>query len=1491
MNLLARLSIPRLSFLQQLAITFAIGIFCLTLVSSVAIANLSSQIVRDKLIEQGRQATETFAGQATLALLYASADNAQEPAKAILGFPSVEGVAIYDTNHRQLFAQGEDAEGKPHVPQWPDALRLEHETDKAWYFVAPVYSHRDQGEEDPLASDAKNAQLLGFVRLAMGKDTLWAMENSILRTNLVVVIAFASLFLLILLGVTKRLTTPLQHLANTMDRASAGEKRVRASVKGSKDIINMELAFNTMMEVLEFREQELVKARDAALESARIKGEFAANVSHELRTPLNAVLGMLELLQDMGLNPKQLEYVLIAHNAGTSLLKLIEDILDFSRIEAGMTKLQPTDFVLHEILDEVVGLLAGQAQRRGLELGYVIADDIPMMLRGEASRLRQVLVNLVGNGVKFSEHGGVEIRVEHDHAAKDPWQLRFEVIDSGIGIPQEAQKRIFDAFVQVDGSTTRLYGGTGLGLAICRQLVEFMGGEIGVDSKPGNGARFWFTIPFSQPTGNALSSRSERPAIAGLRFLVVADSERSRRFLGQILHGWEAGHARMETTRGALAQMRQATDRGEPYHFAIIDQAAASNSAIELVRAMAEDPAAAETKVILLSHQGRLGQGVGAIAENTASLPNVVGFIPKPVQASLLYDCIVSVDAGVQPHPPHPPRRDQTVYLGSRLLVVEDNRANQQVATAMLERIGCHVELAATGREALALLVRQPFDLILMDCHMPEMDGYEATRRIRAMDGKIAHVPIIAMTANVQKGDNERCLAAGMDDYLSKPLKLSAVREKLQHWLSQAGQPRPEPAADGGSGAAAPQQPQQQQERLLDMAILDELREDIGDAFPKMIEVFLEDTPTLFHKMEQAISSGDATAVADLAHCIKGAAKNLGANRLAEATRQLEEQGRSGRMQNLGELYTTAFIEYELLKAALQQEVSSDQERLNDQESAKPYVLVADDDRTLRFALCDVLQRDGYRVEQASSGRQALSICERRMPDLLLLDAKMPEMDGFTVCSRLRGLPNGVSTPVLIITALEDDRTIDRAFAAGATDYIPKPVHFAVLRQRVARLLDASRTEEHASRLAYQDSLTGLPNRALFMERLEAALSHTQEPYLHAVLVLDLDRFKLTNDALGYEAGDLLLKTAAMRIQGCARAGDLVSRFGGDEFTVLLEDIHSAHNAATVAEKICAAIAKPFVISSQEYYISASIGISLAPADGDNASLLIKRADTAMFRAKERGNSYRFYEDNMEEAISTKHKLENDLWRALERNEFFLQYQPQYNQKTGRAIGMEALIRWRHPELGLISPARFIPAAEESGLVSNIGAWVLREACRQNKAWQESGLPALPVAVNLSARQFEEDDIAGKILSILQETGLESRYLELELTESAVMKEPQKTRQILESLKAAGMLISVDDFGTGYSSLGQLKNFPFDKLKIDQSFIRDITTNPDDAEIVLAIISIARSMNLKVIAEGVETLEQLQYLRNNGCDEIQGYYFSRPVDAEAIPRLLAENMD
>ncbi|TAN53255.1 MAG: EAL domain-containing protein [Methylococcaceae bacterium] len=1476
------LSELRPNFLQQLLLTFSAGIFCLALVSSLAIATLTSDIVRAKLVEQGQQATQTFAEQSTLALLYASAENAKEPAQTILGFPSVKGVAIYDANRQPLFEQGDATTAFPDRLQWPENLRVDQETASSWYFVSPVYSFSEvhvEGHASPFLTTQGKPELMGYVRLVMSKETLKAMDESILSTNLTAATAFAFFFMLVVVAVSKRLTTPLKHLAQAMACAATGEGKVRASIKGPKDIIKMELAFNQMMEALESRESELVSARDTAVETARMKSEFAANVSHELRTPLNAVLGMLELLRDMGLNAQQLEFVTVAHTAGDQLLKLIEDILDFSRIGAGMNKVQSVDFVLHEMLEEIVCLLSAQAQSKDLYLHYDIDREVPMTLRGEATRLRQVLINLASNGVKFTKQGGVEIHVEFLRATLDHFFLRFEVLDTGIGIPRAAQKHIFDAFFQVDGSTTRAYGGAGLGLAICRQLVEFMGGSLSVESEPGVGARFSFTLPFDQPRETPGSIRTNQSHIVKLRFLVVADHERIRRFLCNMLQSWDIPNPGMASTETALETLRAAVLRGESYHYAIIDQSALNDHALQLAKDMLDDPTAAPVKVILLNSQAHAGKPLPKLA-------NIAGSVSKPVQASLLYDTIVSAESGVKPFLPLFPQRDHAIYLGCRVLVVEDNRPNQQVALAMLERIGCRIELASTGREALDLMARRTFDVILMDCHMPEMDGYEATRRIRAAEANTTgHVPIIAMTANVQKGDSERCLAAGMDDYLAKPLKLSALRGKLEHWLHQAKTAQPAiPVAEEAPQAA------ESVEQLLDVKVLQELKNDIGDAFAKMVEFFLEDTPAQLRQIEHAIANHDAAGVAELAHCIKGAGKSLGANRLIEVVRQLEERGRNAQIQGIEELYNSAVIEFDLLKAALLKEIHNNQERLDDEERSKPYILVADDDRTIRFALCDILKKDGYRVEQASSGTQALSVCEHSMPDLVLLDARMPEMDGFTVCSRLRALPDGLSTPILIVTALEDDRSIELAFAAGATDYIPKPVHFSVLRQRVARLLDASRTEEHASRLAYQDVLTGLPNRALFMEKLDAALNNAQqEVQMHAVLVLDLDRFKLTNDTLGHEAGDLLLKSAAMRIQGCVRVGDLVSRFGGDEFTLLLENISDPKVAAAVAGKICTAINRPFKIQGQEFYISASIGISISPADGVDAGLLIKHADTAMFRAKERGNTYRFYEESMELAVSQKLKLESDLRRALERGEFFLNYQPQYNQQTGRIVGMEALIRWRHPELGLVPPIQFIPAAEETGLISTIGDWVLRQACRQNKVWQQMGLPKLRIAVNLSARQFEEEDIADRIMKILGDCGLGPEYLELELTESVVMKEPLRTRETLEYLKKTGISISIDDFGTGYSSLSQLKNLPFDKLKIDQSFIHDVNTNPDDAAIVLTIIAIAKSLKLSVIAEGVETQDQLSYLRDNGCDEIQGYIFSRPAAAEEVTQML-QNM-
>ncbi len=553
-------------------------------------------------------------------------------------------------------------------------------------------------------------------------------------------------------------------------------------------------------------------------------------------------------------------------------------------------------------------------------------------------------------------------------------------------------------------------------------------------------------------------------------------------------------------------------------------------------------------------------------------------------------------------------------------------------------------------------------------------------------------------------------------------------------------------------------------------------------------------------------------------------------------------------------------------------------------------VLIVDDDAGTRFVIRSILANDGYRIEEAEGAAQALALCERRMPDLVLMDAHMPETDGFTACTRIRDLSAGEHLPVLVITALDDEHTIDRAFGAGATDYIPKPLNFAVLRKRVARLLAASRAEERVRRLAFHDPLTGLPNRMLFRERLLALLARGPiDNCCHAVLFLDLDRFKLVNDTLGHETGDLLLKAVAERITGCVRACDLVARLGGDEFTIILERVAAPEVAAAVARKIFEVLSHPFGFLGQEVYVGASVGIALYPNDGRDIGTLLKHADMAMYRAKEDGNRVVFYKRAIGQGLSRRLALEGDLRHAQSRDELRVYYQPQIDARTAEVVGMEALVRWAHPRLGLLKPARFIPLAEETGLIVPIAEWVLRTACAQNRAWQDSGLGPLTVAVIVSARQLVRNDLERQVQGILGETGLSPQYLELELTEGALMRQPEDMQRRLLRIKEAGCRISIDDFGTGYSSLSYLKHFPFDRLKIDRSFVRHLTSNPDDAAITRTIIAMGHVLRLRVVAEGVETEAQLRYLQRLGCDEVQGFYISQPVPAERVTAMLTEN--
>lgn len=440
-----------------------------------------------------------------------------------------------------------------------------------------------------------------------------------------------------------------------------------------------------------------------------------------------------------------------------------------------------------------------------------------------------------------------------------------------------------------------------------------------------------------------------------------------------------------------------------------------------------------------------------------------------------------------------------------------------------------------------------------------------------------------------------------------------------------------------------------------------------------------------------------------------------------------------------------------------------------------------------------------------------------------------------------------------------------------------------------ADLSEQKATEEKIRHVAHHDALTGLPNRLHLQISLEQAISAARrETSEVALMFIDLDRFKIINDTLGHNIGDGLLVAVAQRLQECVRDSDLVARLGGDEFVVSLSSNDAANAAAHVAEKILARLAQPYEIDGNPLHTTPSIGISIYPHDGDSIEALMKNADTAMYHAKSRGrNNFQFFSPDMNQSTNDRLALENSLHLALEREEFEIYYQPQADMPSGRLVGAEALIRWRHPERGMVSPLQFIPLAEENGMILPIGAWVLREVCRQLKAWREQGLPDLHVAVNLSPRQFRQEKLVDDILKALAEFSIPAAALELEITESSVMENADAAVLQLKKLNQHGLSIAIDDFGTGYSSLSYLKRFPVSKLKIDRSFVMDIPGDPNDTAIAIAVIQLARSLGLKVVAEGVETAEQQQFLHDQGCDFLQGYRYSKPLDATAFAEFVA----
>jgi diguanylate cyclase (GGDEF)-like protein/PAS domain S-box-containing protein len=526
------------------------------------------------------------------------------------------------------------------------------------------------------------------------------------------------------------------------------------------------------------------------------------------------------------------------------------------------------------------------------------------------------------------------------------------------------------------------------------------------------------------------------------------------------------------------------------------------------------------------------------------------------------------------------------------------------------------------------------------------------------------------------------------------------------------------------------------------------------------------------------------------------------------------------------------------------------------------------------------ISKDGDIVEANSAAVKAYGYSRKELLSLTLYDLRTPK-EKHLVSDRLSEVLSK-DIQVETLAYCKDGSTFPIEVSAQCIIIDNEPVILSIARD----ITERKKNEEWVKYLAYHDSLTGLPNRDLLNDKLKQAILRSKHNNnIIGVMFIDLDRFKVINDTLGHNIGDLLLCQASRRLEECVRKGDIISRFGGDEFIIMLEDI-SRKDLTKIAQRLINKFNKPFNINGHEIFTSLSIGISLYPADGDNAEELIMNADSAMYLVKEQGkNNYKFSSSEINTVVFQKANLENDLRKALKNDEFVLNYQPQVELDSGKVVSMEALIRWQHPKVGLIPPGKFIPLAEEIGLIRSIGMWVLETACKQNKAWQDAGYPPMPVAVNISVKQFMHKDFVKLVYRVLQETGLEPEYLELEITESFAQN-LKEAKSILKRLKAKGVKITVDDFGTGYSSLSVLKHLPFDNLKIDKSFIDEIAANPKAAALVETIINMGYNLNLKVIAEGIEHKRQASFLKRCRCPYGQGYFFSKPLPVGKINEML-----